>query len=111
QRTSALGRRRHSLWRHRTLVFGVPAIFIYLIAGIGVSNLFINFVSLPSIGDVTHAQASHYLFLLWGGMMIGRFGGSYLMRFIAGEKVLAAFATAAFVTMLITSFATGSIAM
>jgi len=111
QRTSAAERRSHSLWRHRNLVFGVPAIFIYLIAEIGVSNLFINFVSLPGIGDVTHAQASQYLFLLWGGMMIGRFGGSYLMRFIAGEKVLAAFATAAFVTMLITSFAAGTTAM
>ena len=111
QRTSAAERRRHSLWRHRNLVLGVPAIFIYLIAEIGVSNLFINFVSLPGIGDVTHEQASHYLFLLWGGMMVGRFGGSYLMRFIAGEKVLAAFAVAAFVTMMITSFASGPIAM
>ncbi len=36
-----------SLWRHRNLVLGVPAIFIYLIAEIGVSNLFINFVSQP----------------------------------------------------------------
>jgi MFS transporter, FHS family, L-fucose permease len=111
QRTSAAERRSHSLWRHRNLVFGVPAIFIYLIAEIGVSNLFINFVSLPGIGDVTHAQASRYLFLLWGGMMIGRFGGSYLMRFVAGERVLAAFATAAFATMLITSFAAGTTAM
>ncbi|MGH1590441.1 hypothetical protein ACRBEV_21525 [Methylobacterium phyllosphaerae] len=55
-----------SLWRHRNLVLGVPAIFIYLIAEIGVSNLFINFVSQPEIGDLTHAQASRYLFLLWG---------------------------------------------
>jgi MFS transporter, FHS family, L-fucose permease len=111
QRTSTAERRGHSLWRHRNLVFGVPAIFIYLIAEIGVSNLFINFVSLPSIGDVTHEQASRYLFLLWGGMMVGRFGGSYLMRFIAGEKVLAAFAVAAFLTMIITSFAAGTTAM
>ena len=43
----------HSLWRHRNLVFGVPAIFIYLIAEIGVANLFINFVSQPQIGNLT----------------------------------------------------------
>ena len=73
-------RQRHSLWRHRNLVFGVPAIFIYLIAEIGVSNLFINFVSQPTIGNLSHEQASHYLFLLWGGMMVGRFAGSALMR-------------------------------
>ena len=45
RREAADERNRHSLWRHRNLVFGVPAIFIYLIAEIGVANLFINFVS------------------------------------------------------------------
>jgi FHS family L-fucose permease-like MFS transporter len=69
---------------HRNLVLGVPAIFIYLIAEIGVSNLFISFVSQPTIANLTHEQASHYLFLLWGGMMVGRFGGSVMMRFIPG---------------------------
>ncbi|MEG9529605.1 MAG: MFS transporter, partial [Hyphomicrobiales bacterium] len=78
-----------SLWRHRNLVLGVPAIFIYLIAEIGVSNLFINFVAQPEIGDLTHAQAARYLFLLWGGMMVGRFVGSYLMQRRTAEAVLA----------------------
>jgi FHS family L-fucose permease-like MFS transporter len=49
-------RRHHSLWRHRNLVFGVPAIFIYLIAEIGVANLFVNFVSRPDIANLTHEQ-------------------------------------------------------
>ena len=51
-------RKSHSLWKHRNLVFGIPAIFIYLIAEIGVANLFINFVSAPEIGNLTHAQAA-----------------------------------------------------
>src|SRR3546814_2313342 len=73
RRAAAEERKHHSLWRHRNLVFGIPAIFIYLIAEIGVSNLFINFVSAPEIGNISHATASNYLFLLWGGMMeIGR---------------------------------------
>lgn len=100
-----------SLWRHRNLVLGVPAIFIYLIAEIGVSNLFINFVSQPEIGDLTHTQASHYLFLLWGGMMIGRFVGSYLMQVRSAETILAGAALAAFTVMLVATFATGSLAM
>src|SRR5688572_660905 len=80
RRASAEERKGHSLWRHRNLVFGVPAIFIYLIAEIGVGNLFINFVSQPDIGNLTHEQAAHYLFILWGGMMVGRFTGAFLMR-------------------------------
>lgn len=111
RRVSAEERKGHSLWHHRNLVFGVPAIFIYLIAEIGVANLFINFVSQPDIGNLTHERASHYLFLLWGGMMIGRFLGSFIMRSVPGEKVLAWFAIGAFVVMVVASFAHGPVAM
>jgi FHS family L-fucose permease-like MFS transporter len=111
QRASKIDRAGLSLWRHRNLVFGVPAIFIYLIAEIGVANLFINFVSQPQIAAITHEQASRYLALLWGGMMVGRFAGSYLMGRIPAERVLAAFSIGAFVLMVFTTFATGPIAM
>jgi FHS family L-fucose permease-like MFS transporter len=104
-------RHRHSLWAHRNLVLGIPAIFIYLIAEIGVANLFINFVSTPEIGNLTHEQGSHYLFLLWGGMMVGRFAGAYLMRSLAPERVLAMASILAFAVMLVASFATGPLAM
>ena len=110
-RVARAERASHPLWRHRNLVFGVPAIFIYLIAEIGVSNLFINFVSQPAIGDLTHAEASHYLFLLWGGMMVGRFAGAWVMRRAPAETVLAGAAIGACAVMLVTSFATGPLAM
>ena len=104
-------RKNHSLWRHRNLVFGIPAIFIYLIAEIGVANLFVNFVSQPEIADLTHEQAGRYLTFLWGGMMVGRFVGSAIMQKIDAEKVLAAFSIGAFVVMLVTVFTTGPVAM
>ena len=104
-------RRGHSLWRHRNLVFGIPAIFIYLIAEIGVANLFINFVSQPDIGDLTHQQASGYLFLLWGGMMIGRFVGSVVMQRVDARTVLAVASIGALLVMLVATFAAGPIAM
>ncbi|HVJ01433.1 MAG TPA: sugar MFS transporter [Sphingomonas sp.] len=110
-RASREERRGHSLWRHRNLVFGVPAIAIYLIAEIGVGNLFINFVSQPHIGNLTHEEAGHYLFLLWGGMMVGRFLGSFLMRSWKPETVLAIAAALAFVVMMITTLANGPVAM
>ncbi len=111
RRAEAAERRRHSLWRHRNLVFAVPAIFIYLIAEIGVSNLFINFVSAPEIGDLSHETASHYLFLLWGGMMVGRFLGSFAMRRVPAEKVLAFASVAACIVVLLAVVSTGPVAM
>ncbi|WP_419813936.1 sugar MFS transporter [Glacieibacterium sp.] len=111
QRASQHDRAGLSLWKHRNLVFGIPAIFIYLIAEIGVANLFINFVSQPEIAAITHEQASRYLAILWGGMMVGRFAGSFLMRSIPAEKVLAAFSVGAFLTMVVTIVSTGPLAM
>lgn len=104
-------RANHSLWRHRNLVLGIPAIFIYLIAEIGVANLFVNFVSQPDIADLTYEEAGRYLTLLWGGMMVGRFLGSALMQKIAAETVLAAFSVGAFVVTLVAVFTTGPAAM
>ena len=104
-------RKKHSLWAHRNLVFGIPAIFIYLIAEIGVANLFVNFVSQPDIANLTHEQAGRYLSFLWGGMMVGRFVGSAIMQKVDAGKVLAFFATGAFIVMLVTVFTHGPVAM
>lgn len=111
RRVNAEERRQLSLWRHRNLVFGVFAIFVYLIAEIGVGNLFISFASQPDIGNVTHEQAANYLMFVWGGMAVGRFLGAFVMRSIAPEKVLAAFAIGAFIAMMIASLAHGPTAM
>src|SRR3546814_7660800 len=83
-------RKKHSLWAHRNLVFGIPAIFIYLIAEIGVANLFVNFVSQPDIANLTHEQAGNYLTFLWAGMMVGRFLGAAIMQRVSAETLLAA---------------------
>ncbi len=109
----SLGNRvaNHPLWQHRNLVFGVPAIFIYLIAEIGVGNLFINFVSQPEIGNITHQQASGYLFLLWGGMMVGRLVGAVAMQKMDPRRALAIASIGAAAVMLIATFTTGHVAM
>ncbi|MET1756293.1 sugar MFS transporter [Novosphingobium sp. RD2P27] len=104
-------RKQLSLWKHRNLVFGIPAIFIYLIAEIGVANLFVNFVSQPEIANLTYEQAGRYLTILWGGMMVGRFAGSAIMQRFDAAKVLAVFSVGAFVVMMITVVASGPIAM
>ncbi|AMK18853.1 MULTISPECIES: sugar MFS transporter [Sphingobium] len=104
-------RKKHSLWAHRNLLFGIPAIFIYVLAEIGVANLFVNFVSQPDIANLTHEQAGRYLTFLWGGMMVGRFVGSAIMQRVDAGKVLAAFATGAFIVMIVTVLSDGPIAM
>ena len=101
----------HPIYKHRNLAFGIPAIFIYLIAEIGVANLFINFAILPEIAGITPARAANYLVLLWGGMMVGRFAGAFIMRAFPADKVLAVYAAAAFVVMVGAATLQGPLAM
>ena len=111
RRANAQERKHLSLWKHRNLVFGVPAIFIYLIAEIGVANLFINFAILPDIAGITPAEAANYLVLMWGGMMVGRFAGAFIMRVFPADKVLAVYASAAFLVMIGAATLEGPLAM
>ncbi len=105
-------RKKLSLWKHRNLVWGVPAIFMYLICEIGVGSLFINFLKLPEIGNMTAADAGGWpLTALWGGMAVGRFVGAWLMTFIEAETVLAGAAAGAFGLLLAVVFGSGSLAM
>lgn len=100
-----------SLWRHRNLVLGVPAIFLYLIAEIGIGSTLVNYISLPEVGAMSHAAAAKYLTLFWLGAMLGRFAGAFLMRRISAEGLLAATAIGAFVLTMTSILGTGHLAM
>ena len=111
RRAGAEERRGLSLWRHRNLVLGCVGIFLYVLAEIGVGNLFINFASQPAIANITHEQAAFYLTFVWGGMMVGRFIGAWVMQRLAPEKVLAVFALGALVAALVATLVQGPAAM
>jgi len=110
-RASREARRNLSLFNHRNLILGCVGIALCVLAEIGVGSYFINFVSQPSVADMTQEHAATYLTLFWGGMMVGRFAGAALMRKIAPERVLAFFALIAIAGSLVAVFVPGPAAM
>ena len=110
-RVSAEARRGLSLFDHRNLILGCVGIALCVLAEIGVGSYFINFVSQPSVANLTQEHAASYLMLFWGGMMVGRFAGAALMRSIAPERVLALFAILATAGSLVAVFVPGPAAM
>ena len=111
RRHNAEERKKHSLFSHRNLIFGCGAIALCVFAEISVSSLFINFASQPSVANITNEDAAFYLAFFWGGMMVGRFAGAWIMRYYAAEKVLALFALGAIGCALIAVFVPGPVAM
>ena len=88
RRLAPEARARLSIWQHRNLVWAVPAIAVYVLAEVSVGSSLINFISSPGIANISHDAAAAYLPLFWGGMMVGRFAGSYLLNRIAPELAL-----------------------
>ena len=111
RRAARVERATHSLWQHRNLVFGVPAICLYLVSEIGIGSTLVNFISLPNIGRMSNAAASGYVALFWGGAMAGRFAGAILLRWIAADKLLAAVSIGALALVGTAIVADGHLAM
>lgn len=110
-RMAATERHQHSLWKHRNLVFGVPAIGLYVLAEICVGSLLISFIQQPNIANLSASEASHYLTLLWGGMMVGRFLGAFIMRYIAPARLLGFNALVATILVMTAVLGSGHLAM
>lgn len=89
------------LWRQRHFVFAVIAQFFNIAAQGGTWAFFINYgVEKMHIPEI---QASYYFSLSMAMMMVGRFLGTFLMKYIAPNKLLAISAGCNIVLCLIIS--------
>lgn len=99
-----------SMWKRASFVFGLISLFFYVSAQTGINSFFINYAT-ENAGIDAH-EAS--LWLSFGGMGMfaaGRMGGSVLMKFIRGDKLLAICAMGGIITMGIVVCMEGSVAL
>jgi len=84
------------------VILGVLAIFMYVGGEVSVGSSIINFLSQPEVAGMSAVEASEYVSLFWGGMLIGRFMGAVElseMRPINKQLFLAGIPIAAFVVL------------
>jgi MFS transporter, FHS family, L-fucose permease len=62
--------------RYPHVVLGVVAIFMYVGGEVSVGSVIINFLGQPNVAGLPELEASKYVSLYWGGMLIGRFMGA-----------------------------------
>ena len=69
------------------VVLGIVAIFMYVGGEVSVGSAIINFLGQPTVAGLTAVEASKYVSLYWGGLLIGRFMGAVeLSEMKAGNK-------------------------
>ena len=74
------------VWRHKFFVYGLIALLAYEVAEISINSYFINFVT--GQGWMDDASASMTLTGALAFFMVGRFGGSLIMRKVSAEWML-----------------------
>ncbi len=97
-------------FKHSNLVLGVVALFLYVGAEVSIGSFLINFMSQADILNVSESTAAGYVPFYWGGALLGRFVGSFLMRKLNAAKMLGVAAAVATILVASTIMAEGPVA-
>ena len=100
-----------SAWKYRHLVLGAIGIFVYVGGEVAIGSFLVNYISQPSIGGMSIAEAGRYVSFYWGGAMVGRFVGAVIMRYIKPGRVLTVHALAVIVLVSVAILTTGHVSM
>ena len=84
--SESLGKSLTQLVQIKSFTFGLTALLAYEIAEISINSYFINFVT--GMNWMSDSTASLLLTLALGFFMVGRFLGSYIMKYIRPQLVL-----------------------
>jgi FHS family L-fucose permease-like MFS transporter len=100
-----------SAWKHRHLVLGAVGIFVYVGGEVAIGSFLVNYISQPTIGAMSLASAATYLSYYWGGAMVGRFIGAWVMRHVKPGRLLMIHALAVMTLIAVAMVTTGHVSM
>jgi len=103
--------KKTSAWQYKHLVFGAIGIFAYVGGEVAIGSYLVNYFGLPDVAGLGEKDAAHLVAFYWGGAMVGRFLGAYLLSKIAPGKVLAFNALAVIALVSISILSKGNVAM
>jgi FHS family L-fucose permease-like MFS transporter len=99
-----------ALLRRARFGYGALCIFLYVGAEVSIGSLIVSYLKQPSVMGLPELSAGNMISFYWGGAMIGRFVGSYVLRLMSPGKILAAVAVGAVALILISANCGGSLA-
>jgi FHS family L-fucose permease-like MFS transporter len=95
------------LLRRPRFAFGAVCIFLYVGAEVAIGSLIVNYLMQANVLGLAAEDAGKHVPYYWGGAMVGRFVGAYLLRVISPGKVLACAAGVVLVLLLVSAYSTG----
>ena len=98
-----------SVFSFRNLNFGVWAIFVYVGAEVSIGTFLTNYIADTLRIDVH--KANNYVAFYWGGMLIGRLIGAFILQSLKPPAVLAACAAMSVFLIIFSINSTGNAAV
>ncbi|QJD99761.1 sugar MFS transporter [Massilia forsythiae] len=97
------------LLRQPRFAFGALCIFLYVGAEVAVGSLIVNYLMQSDVLGLGAEAAGKHVPLYWGGAMVGRFLGAYVLRVCSPGKVLAAVGAIAALLLLVAGTGSGAV--
>ena len=108
---AALAYNFYGLRQYKSMVLGALAIFLYVGGEVSIGSWLVDYFAESSIAGMDKVTAGDMLAWYWGGAMVGRFVGAFLMRFIAATKYLAFNSVMAIVLIAVSMNTSGYVAV
>ncbi len=89
--------------------FGALCIFLYVGGEVAIGSVIVNYLMQGNVLGFAAEEAGKHVPYYWGGAMVGRFVGAYLLRICPPGKVLAAAAATVVALLLISANTTGAV--
>jgi FHS family L-fucose permease-like MFS transporter len=96
-----------SLLKQPRFAFGALCIFLYVGGEVAIGSLIVNYLMQADVLGMGAEDAGKHVALYWGGAMVGRFIGAYLLRVFSPGKVLASAAAITILLLLVSANSTG----
>ena len=98
-----------SIWSYRHTVLGALGIFLYVGVEVGLASIAVNYFKTQGVSSLK--DASFLVSLYWGGALIGRLLGSWVLTKFKSNKLLGLFGVCGAVLLVISMLTSGQVAI
>ena len=97
------------LLQRRRFGYGTLSIFLYVGAEVAIGSIIVNYLMQSSVMGLPALAAGEHVPFYWGGAMVGRFIGAYVLKLVSPGKLLAAAASMALLMLLLSANTMGAV--
>jgi FHS family L-fucose permease-like MFS transporter len=98
-----------TLLKRPRFALGTACIFLYVGAEVAIGSLIVTYLMQADVWNVGDVEAGNHVFYYWGGALVGRFVGAFVLRFASPGKVLALVGAGAITLILVSANTTGAV--